>query len=468
MDRRAGMGGATLAIIALPLAALLLHALAYWPGLMTYDSVRQYDQALGGAFDDWHPPAMGWIWRQLHRIAIGPSPMLVLQLLLYWSGFGLLIGWAWREGRRVLAALLMLAALLPIPLAIMGTILKDSLMSAALLWATGAVALARPGRDRGLRIAAAALMLFAATLRFNAFLAGLPLLLALMPRGWLASWPRRIVVVAVACVLLIAAMPVANWLIGAEPSGVALSQMIFDMGGITAFSGEDAFPPLPVRHVVAVNRRCYTPVKWDSYSWWVERRCPIVFDVVQQAIDARHGSAAMLWLAAVARHPVAYARHRLAHFNINSRFLIHDEAERPVQNVSAPNVWGYAMPPSRLRDRIDATALAMGASPLGWPILWLATTFGMLLLAPALPSRRILLPLCLSVLLYGFGYLVMSVASEMRYHLWTISGGAVALLVAGSDMARGARCGRGRLIAATVPAILVALLCALWRLAPGR
>ena len=55
-----------LTIAAIPIACAVivaagLTAVAYRPGLMTWDAVRQYDQALSGQFDDWHPPAMEWL-----------------------------------------------------------------------------------------------------------------------------------------------------------------------------------------------------------------------------------------------------------------------------------------------------------------------------------------------------------------------------------------------------------------------
>src|SRR5258706_8311610 len=140
-----------------------VQAAAYWPGLMTWDAIRQYDQALSGEFDDWHPPAMEWLWRQFIPIHTGPAPMLVLQLLLYWGGFALLAGWALRERRRGLAVALAACALLPIPLALMGAVLKDCLMAGALLMATGLLAWSRPGRDAWLRALAILLLLCAAT-----------------------------------------------------------------------------------------------------------------------------------------------------------------------------------------------------------------------------------------------------------------------------------------------------------------
>jgi hypothetical protein len=64
---------------------------AFWPGIMTWDAIRQYGQAVSGHYDDWHPPAMNWLWHLLRRVAAGPAPMLVVQAILYWAGTGLLV-----------------------------------------------------------------------------------------------------------------------------------------------------------------------------------------------------------------------------------------------------------------------------------------------------------------------------------------------------------------------------------------
>ena len=83
MSRAARIGWGSLALLA---AAAIVQAAAYWPGIMPWDAVRQYGQALSGEFDDWHPPAMEWLWRQFIPLKAGPAPMLVLQMTLYWAG----------------------------------------------------------------------------------------------------------------------------------------------------------------------------------------------------------------------------------------------------------------------------------------------------------------------------------------------------------------------------------------------
>ena len=164
------------------------------------------------------------------------------------------------------------------------------------------------------------------------------------------------------------------------------------------------------------------------------------------------------------RHPLAYAEHRLSHFNINTRFLVQDEIERPVQDQSAPNDWHYTVGPNPALSAIDAGRGGQRDTPLGWPIWWLAVALGALILAPALPSRRLILPLAASSLLYGFGYLVFSVAAEMRYHLWTMIAALLAAVLVIGDLVAGSRIARVRIWLAIAPAVLVSVLCLVARL----
>jgi hypothetical protein len=455
---------------ALPLAlsgtlllAAILQAAAFWPGIMTWDAVRQYGEALSGHYDDWHPPAMDWLWRQLIVLHRGPMPMLVLQMGLFWAGIGGLVGWALRQRRRGLAVALTFGALLPIPLALMGAVLKDCLMAGALVAAVALLAWTPERRGWGLRIAALLLLVGAATLRFNALPACLPLMIAVLPpRWWSPRW--RLAGVALVCAgVLAAAMPLANRLLRAEPSGVGLSLVIFDLAGITYHSGVDTFPDIDVQNRVAVNAKCYTPVQWDHYAWWSPEACPIQFEDVGDAFTDAQESPYRHWLSAVVAHPFAYAAHRLAHFNVNMRFLVHDEVERAAQIEGAPNDWGYKVDHNPLLDGLYRLALWTGRTPLGWPICWMALALGTLIVAPALPSRRIVVPVALSALLYGLGYLPASVAAELRYNLWTMLGASIAALLAIADL-RGAGASSRRWWIAAAPLILVTSLCVIWRL----
>lgn len=442
--------------VALPLAALAaaaVTAFAYWPGLMTWDPVRQYGEVISGEIDDWHPPMMQWVWRQLIPLHPGPMPMLLLQLVLYWGGFLLLAGAMRARGRPRLGWALLACGLWPFGLALTGMILKDCLMAGALLVATGLLARRQSGGGMAAAIVAMVLLFFAATLRFNAFAACLPLLIALLPPAWWSNWPRLLLTSLAGTALLLAAMPLANHLIGAEKSDVELSLVIFDLGGITEHGGGNVFPAaLAMPDAIAVNHRCYRPDKWDSYSDWVDPECPLGFSAWGEKVDDKVVRPYPTLARAILAHPVAYAEHRLTHFAINTRILpLADTVERPVPHETAPNDWGFHITPNAATRALDALALALAHTPLGWPIVWIALALGMAIASRGLPSSRLILPIALSGFLYGMGYLVFSVASELRYHLWTALAALIATMLALAEPEiRGSR----RLVWAVAPALL--------------
>ncbi|PNB45943.1 hypothetical protein C1X73_35340, partial [Pseudomonas sp. FW305-130] len=87
-------------------------------------------------------------------------------------------------------------------------------------------------------------------------------------------------------------------------SGVELSLVIYDLGGIGRFSGTNVFPATGVADPVAVNADCYTPVSWDRYAWWGAEPCAIGFTNLHAPLKAGRGPYAW-WGAAVLAHPLA-------------------------------------------------------------------------------------------------------------------------------------------------------------------
>src|SRR5262249_37632927 len=115
------------------LASGLALCLSFWPGIMVWDSGRQYGQALSGHFDDWHPPLMEWIWRFFIPLIPCPAPMLILQLVLYGAALACLASRSWQRGKRSQATWLAATCLFPPVVLVMATIIKDALMAATLL-----------------------------------------------------------------------------------------------------------------------------------------------------------------------------------------------------------------------------------------------------------------------------------------------------------------------------------------------
>jgi hypothetical protein len=456
-------------VVALALVPALLTVFAYWPGLMNWDPVRQYGEALSGQITDWHPPIMQWLWRRFIPHWPGPAPMLLVQVALWWGGLALLAARARAAKRARLGWALLACGLLPVGLALTGAIYKDCMMAGALASAAGLAAW-RKGRAAWLVLPlAAGLLLFASALRFNGFAATMPLAVALLPAALRRTRLRLLLTAAVTSGLLLATVPLINAASGAKPSGVQLSLMIFDLGGITEHSGVDVFPreldkdldDKPIVDPVAVNHHCYNPLRWDSYSDWVDVECPLGFtdwnnEVAPKGVDAKR-----VWLAAVLHHPLAYAEHRLTHFAYNTRLLpLTDAQERAVPRQDAPNDWHFHVTPGPVLNAIDALAMASSHTPLGWPIVLIALAFGGVVAAPGAPRRSrdadglgsLALPLALSSFLYGMSYLVFSVASELRYHLWTTLAALLATVLVAAN-----RPPPGRLALAYLPAITVTI-----------
>jgi len=435
-----------------------LQLLAYWPGLMQVDATLQYDQAISGQFEDWHPPLMAWLWRQILPIWPGPAPMLLLQATLYWGGFGILIAWALRQKRAELAFAILACALMPISVARLGSILKDCLMAGALLMATALIAWTWRSKHAGLRLLAAMLIVFAAAMRANAFMAGAPLLVMLLPEACRRT-RLRFVAAAVATTLALASViPLSNKLLDARNSDPFLSLIIFDMGGITAKSSVNVFPAMPLRDPVAANRQCYTPRQWDGYGWWGAPLCPINFDRVRAAFSASGQSPSQAWIAAIAAHPIAYAEHRLAHFNLSVRFLSLWRIKQPLWNSSRTHYLEYQKAPNLLLSAFNFAGSRNAEWPLGWPVVAMGVAAGVILLGRRLRSQMIAVPLAWSCLFYGGGYLLVGVAAELRYHMWTTMAGMIAGAMVVADIATTPAITRKQLFGAAAPLIVILVL----------
>ncbi len=418
------------------LIGALLIMQAYWPGVMIDDARWQYQQALDNAYENWHPPLMAWIWRKLTVLEPGPSPMLVLQLAFYWMGIALIASSAHHRGHPRLAFLLLCAGFLPAPFALSGTVTKDALMDGVLLFSTGMILWRQHIWSRVVRslivVLAIVGLAFAAALRFNAFFACIPLFLAAIPGSWIRTWPRFLAAVVGSALLFLAIPGLIAAVLHAEDTDVQLSLIIFDLGGITEHSKVSQFPDLNVRNPVAVNHHCYDPKGWDSYSSWAKTPCPLGFDPFQSLIDNGDVNAKDLWVRSILHHPIAYLEHRLTHFNLSTWFFVASGPDSTAWSQSASNPWGFKVVQNPLLAQITAVTNGVAKTPLGWPIFWIAVALGAVFTALSARLPKDQLAIASSAFLYGMGYLLVGVATGMRYYMWTLSGGAVAaLLVAG-------------------------------------
>ena len=110
----------------------------FWPGLMTHDAAWVHAAAMGAPLGDWQSPVMAVLWRLIDPISPGPGSMLLLTAALYWLGIGLIATAAARRS-RLAAALLIVAALTPPALFMLGVIWRDMLLAALWIAAAGLI-----------------------------------------------------------------------------------------------------------------------------------------------------------------------------------------------------------------------------------------------------------------------------------------------------------------------------------------
>jgi hypothetical protein len=417
-------------IVAASFAALTVAAA--WPGIATYDSVAQFGQVLSGTYDDWHPPAMARLWAFLHgAVGGGAQPMLVLQVALYWLGIGLIAAVLAREGRGRTASAILLCGALPVFLVWQVAMLKDAQMLGAMLAGVGVVAWWRLGPRRvpwwGWGFAALAFG-YATLVRANAVFAVAPLVAMLGA----TRWRVRAMLAATMVLAVLAGMPVVNHAIfGAAESGVKTTQPRYDLAGIAVRVADPSAARLTVAQAEALRRgHCVKAFFWDPLG---SEPCA---DAEGTLGELTTGQLYATLASAILHHPLAYTAHRIAHLNSTERWLVParwpeawppDEAEH--------NAIGLGDPGPVMRWFVNATT-PLAETPLAWPIAWLVVAVAMLIVAlrrPSSPRRDLALALLVSGLSLEASFAVISIASDLRYHLWPMMAAALAAVLVLTD-----------------------------------
>lgn len=431
--------GSVLALLVVALFAL--NVALHYPGTMSNDSINQYAEATSGHYTDWHPPVMAWLWSVLRHVGDGPGPFLLLHLALYWSGFGLLADGMRRAGHPRTALLMALAGAFPPFLYLNATVTKDVGMVASWLAAVGLMFWFR-AQSRHIPLywaaAIAALILYGTLVRSNALFALGPLLLyALAPARWL----RATRLMAGAVVIAVLAIPLTQQLnrVLFHPEGrdPVHSLFLFDLLGIAAHEHDPALLEPRATLNAADLKACYTPYWWDPLSPW--GRC----ETLVHRPDTSHATFGeglpVQWARTIAAHPLAYAQHRLKHFNSEILFAVPPKHIRltPEYQTGDP-----AHPPLEIVTARNIKFDLLRKNPFVWPVTWIAWGLGLLVFLarePAFDQVLLARALIVSELGYSSAYLVIGVATDMRYHYWSLIAGLVATVLVMPQLVHGWR-----------------------------
>lgn len=281
---------------------------AYYPGLLSFDSLWQLNQARDGFYNDHHPPVMAWLWHGLDRVLPGPGGMLLLQAGVFWFANAVL----WLElTPSIFAGLGVLAfGLLPPVFGLLGTIWKDVQMGVALFAAFALLlGLARRGRRVGLLAVALGLLWYAAAVRINGILAAAPLLWLWVRVGFPSVSGRRALLATLALTASVfASGQYVNARLTDRQDHSSQEFEAHDLVGLSLANGVSLFPeaywagraPLTLGEMRAI----YMPVEPSSLFW--DRPEPHLADFLNppsQRPAEQLNSLRVAWLHAIWDHP---------------------------------------------------------------------------------------------------------------------------------------------------------------------
>jgi hypothetical protein len=420
---------AVLAVFAL--AGLAITLLAYHPGLVTVDSLAQFEQAIAGAYTDAHPPLMAWVWARLLHIVPGAAGMLWLHASLLWAALFLFADGAVAHGARH-TWLVVAAGFVPPILGTAGEIWKDVGMAAAL--AFGAAIVYRAGA-RGERIGRVAALLalvplfYATAVRANAPAATGPVLVYWAMRAWPRVSLRRACGIAVG---VLTVFLLTQWgferAIDAKRMHFAQVLETFDLAAIACGGRHGGAPPRipPIFFQQGSDAaslcRAFDPTRVDSlYS---RPTSPLRQDTDRTGLR----ELARAWRHAVLANLGAYLAHRATAFAAVLGFGA-SNAERSIWiPFSVANPYGLDYAYNAVAATIGASVAVTAALGLYNGVPWLALASVVAFAGLRRRDRAQALETCLalSALAYALAYFVVGIASDYRYLYWTVLASAVA------------------------------------------
>ncbi|MGP9420142.1 hypothetical protein ACT3RT_14260 [Ewingella sp. AOP9-I1-14] len=400
------------------LLGLIITLRAFFPGLITSDSLDQYQQATSFIFSDWHPPMMSFIWALTNDWIPGPFGMLLLDCILYWGALLLLSISIPAENRKISIAV-MISGFMPFTVNALSHIGKDVLQAVVWLFAVGVITvLYSRGEIRKKYLILSVVLLFIGNaLRFNAIFGLLPLVWLLLQKINISAWRKWLIILIIFPLLTILSTAAFNYgFLHASKSRVYQSLVVFDIGGISHFSGKDYFgESWGNNESEKVITSCYEPKAWDTYAWG---SCSFVLNKLQQSGSWTDGSLMKKWIFSLAHEPGAYLRHRYENY---MEFLWHPNAISDEQMVS--NAYGFKYEMTGLFRTLQMSIKPHENMFVFKPGFWLMASlifsiYGLFMRKEF--YRDVFIALNLSSLLYLLGYFFVGVASEFRYAYWSI------------------------------------------------
>ena len=404
--------------LSLALFGLIITLRAFFPGLVTSDSLDQYQQATSFVFGDWHPPMMSFIWAITNDWIPGPFGMLLLDSILYWGAL-LLLSLSIPKKNKYISLLVVVTGFLPFTIGALSHIGKDVLHAVVWLFAIGVFCFfsSREDGSKKYLFLVAALLFIGNSLRFNAVFGLLPLIWLVLHKINIGASKKWVAIIFVLPVLALLLNAVFNYgFLKSAKSRVYQSLIVFDIGGISHFSGTDYFKEKwDGEQNNKIISSCYEPKAWDNYAWG---DCSFVLKKLQDSGSWTNGSLMKKWISALMSEPTSYIKHRYGNY---MEFLWHPNAVLDEQMVD--NDYGFEYEMTSLFRILKLLTKPYEDTFIFKPGFWLFASLIFSVYGTIIRknfSRDVFLALNVSSFLYLLGYFIVGVASEFRYAYWSI------------------------------------------------
>ncbi len=423
----------------LAIAGFWIDLLAWWPGLMSFDSAYAWWQARGGETTDVGSPVMIALWSVLDDILEGPGLVFALHAALFWIGLGLVLyGERISHWKAIVAV--GVVGFNPLIWLLRGQVWTDTGMMSALLGAAGMLAAFDRCRRSGFLVLALVLMFYAIALRHNAWPAVFPLLywwvlLAFGETSW-RSRSARIIGRSLIAVVLASAMSIVLAAINSRvdhhvPIWPSLAE--WDLAALSIASDTMLLPSFMIGPGLTVDELGAAFRPWSNVPMLQNTHHGMRDPLLGEYTTAELATLGAAWRSAIMNNPFAWLRHRL---RLTVALFGRHPADWPRELIYSPIEYQYRDNPAVIVNDTSLRRLLLRAAEClrstsalaAWPYLLVGLAALPLAWRKRWGDRIFVAVMLASAWSYALPLVFIAPAAETRYLGWSCLASLVALI----------------------------------------
>ncbi len=405
---------------------------AFYPGAIAFDTFLIYSDAYHNTVRNLHSALTTRLWQVILFFTDFAGIFVLIQLAAICLGLYII---ARNISKNIITGIIcVLILFVPPVFADIMVVVKDTYLAAFTFLIAALMldkAISNKSKTLLFCITSSIILIMCFYVRPNGCFIAVPLLVAIF-MGWKAPIIYRYIIclVVVLCVVSTTAF-VELKLLKARDYAPDFSLLLFDIVGTSKNAGQTMFPDIPeVSDQMAIIDRCYTPLQWDTISYWGKgENCnAIAMHFLNDAmhnkgVDQTRHELQEAWKTAIIKHPLAYLKHRIDHFN---RFLVykgHEIVYRPTYigkefgyiGFSENDALTYKVLPPKIWEKFIQIDLKSQLWFHPYVFLLILLFFYLSTLATSDRFNRTLNVVAFSGMIYLVGFLFVGVSSDFRY-----------------------------------------------------